>query len=613
MTNVLPVSKLISVAVTITPTAAQGLNLNSAMIIGDTEGVIDTTSRYRTYLTLAQVAGDFGSTSSEYLAATVFFGQNPQPSLLYIGRWAKTATHGRFYCGPLLTANQAVSAWTAITNGAFLVYEDGVPLNVTGLNFATATTLNGVASTIQTAMVALEANTTVVYNLNFTRFEFGSGTSGTASSLSFFQTSAAVGNAVFNANPVAADTLTINGSTITFVAANPVGNQVLIGNTQAVTLANLISFLNSTTDVNIRAANYNLTGSTVYGVAVATGTGGNGMLISKNSTAITSVANFAGGVVGTDISVKLVGTNAAANGAYAAPGVAAETALASVQAIEQVFANFYAMTFAAGFVGGNNADILDADHLAIAAYVEGDSNRHIYGLTTAEGAALLPNDVTSIGAQLKALSYNRTFFQWSSHNSFAVCSLIGLGATVNFSASNSTITFAWKQEPGIVAENFTASQSAALDANNYNYFAAFNNNTSITLNGTVASGHYIDEIWNADWFASSLQTSVYNLFYTSPTKIPQTDAGSHTIAATMKGTCVQAANNGFVGPGTWNSSGFGQLQQGQFMPTGYYIYTPPIVSQNQSDRGARKSVTFQIALKEAGAVHDVLISATVNQ
>jgi hypothetical protein len=610
MANTLPVAKFISVSVTITPTAALGPNLNSLMIIGDTDGIIDTTERYRSYLSLTAVQADFGTTNPEALAAKVFFGQNPQPTQLYIGRWAKTATHGRLRCAPLSPTNSLIATWNAIVNGAFLIYVDGVPVDVSGLSFAAAANLNAVAATIQTALAILAAGSTVVYNATFNRFEFGSGTTGLISSDSFLQTSAAFGSASFSGNPANNDTLTIKGTLITFVAGAPVGSQVQIGASLAATLVNLLAFLNASVDVNLSAQTYSVVGSILYIVSKATGTAGNATTLAKVSTAITlSGATLSGGVAGTDISGTLGGT-ATSSGAYLAPGIAAESALAGVQAVENVFANWYGLNFAAGT---NNADIADSDHIAIAGYIEGDANRHLYGLTTAEGAALLGNDTTSIGAVLHALGYKRTLYQWSSQNAYASCSLFGLGVTVNFDGSQTTINFMWKLEPGVIAENLNATQAANLDANKYNYFAALNNNTSITVNGYVASGNYIDEIWNSDAFGSAIQTDVFNLFRTTTTKIPQTDAGMHMIGTTIAGTCVRYVKNGFLAPGVWNSNGFGQISTGDFLDEGFYIYTPPVASQSQSARSARQSVAFQVAAKEAGAVNDVLVSVIVNQ
>lgn len=616
MVNTLPVSKFIQVSVTITPTAAQGPNLNSAMFVGDTQGVIDVTQRFRSYSGLPGVATDFGTTAPEYLGAQVFFAQNPQPTQLYVGFWAKAATPGRLLGGALTTAQQAMANFTPVTAGAFLVLEDGAAYAITGLNFSAQTNLNGVASTIQTALASAQANTKCVWNSNFSRFEFTSGTTGTGSSFVFLQNSTAVGSATFSGNPAPNDTITLNGSAITFVASGATGNQVNIGGTLALTLASLAALVNGSSDTQISKVTATVNTGTnantiVYFYDKTVGTGGNSYTLARSSSAITlSGATLAGGVADTTTPALLVANNVLNNGAYSVGGIAAESALAGVQAIESVFSNWYGLDMT---TANNNADVADSDHLAIAGYIEGDSNRHLYGLTTSEASALNTNDVTSVGALLKALGYNRTFYQWSSQNAYASCSIFGRGVTVNFNNQNSTITFMWKQEPGVVAENLNSTQSASLDANNYNYFAAMNNNTSITVNGTVASGHFIDEIWNSDWFGSTIQTAVYNLLFTTPTKIPQTDAGMNMIATTIESVCKQAVLNGFLAPGTWNSTGFGNIQNGSFLSKGYYIYTPPVASQSQADRAARKSVPFQVAAKEAGAVHDVQISVVVNQ
>lgn len=209
MANTLPVSKLISVGVQITPTAAQGPDLNSLLIVGDTPGVIDARERYRLYSDLNGVAGDFGTSAPEYQAASIFFAAQPQPTRLYIGYWVRVAAAGRLTGATLSAAAQVMSNWTAITSGAFLAYIDGKPVNISGLNFSTATNLNGVASSIATALNSASAGSTAAWNSVYGRFAFISGTTGAASSFGFLQTPAAIGSAAFSGQPANNDTLTI--------------------------------------------------------------------------------------------------------------------------------------------------------------------------------------------------------------------------------------------------------------------------------------------------------------------------------------------------------------------------------------------------------------------
>jgi hypothetical protein len=110
--------------------------------------------------------------------------------------------------------------------------------------------------------------------------------------------------AVFSANPAASDTLTIGGTAITFVASGATGTQVNIGSSLAVTMSNLLTFLQASTDVNLVKFTYAASGAnTLYLYAnqfalsgANAGTAGNTLTIAKLSTAITlSGATLSGG------------------------------------------------------------------------------------------------------------------------------------------------------------------------------------------------------------------------------------------------------------------------------------------------------------------------------
>ena len=56
----------------------------------------------------------------------------------------------------------------------------------------------------------------------------------------------------------------------------------------------------------------------------------------------------------------------------------------------------------------------------------------------------------------------------------------------------------------------------------------------------------------------------------------------------------QAVNNALVAPGTWNGDGFGQLERGDYLPKGYYVYSEPIELQAQSER---EKLMFKVKLQ----------------
>jgi hypothetical protein len=324
--------------------------------------------------------------------------------------------------------------------------------------------------------------------------------------------------------------------------------------------------------------------------------------VTSATTGATSIVSFATPAGGTDIS-HILGL-AAADGGYQANGLVAETALAATTLFDVKFGQqWYSLTILGAAT---------ADHLAVAAYIEAANAYHFYGVTTQDSGVLVATTTTDIASQLKALAFNKTAIQYSSLNPYAVCSSLARIATTDYTGNNTTITLMWKQEPGVGFENLDQNQIAALEAKNCNVFVAYDNNTAIIEPGVSTSGLFIDEIMGVAAFAIAIQTASFNLLYLSPTKIPQTDAGMHIIATTIEQVCAQFVSNGFLAPGDWDAAGFGTISQGQFLPKGYYIFTPAISTQSQASRGARMSVPIQVAAKLAGAVHNINLGITVN-
>lgn len=493
----LPVSRLVTVDINLGSVAAQAPNLNTCLVVGSTN-VIDVVERIRSYASIDAVAADFGTTAPEYLAAVLFFGQSPQPSQLYIGRWAETATSGILYCGALSVTEQTIATWNAITAGNFKIVIDGSSAtNIVCGSFAAAANLNAVAAIIQTAVRAIGTGgftlATVVWNGS--KFIFTSGTTGTSS---------AVG-------------------------------------------------------------------------AMTAGT-----------------AN--------DISVVLKGT--AGTLASTVAGIAAETPVAAVTILDRTL-YWWGLTFASTTPTSDQL-------LAVATYVEAAANRHTFGITSTVAACYDGTSTTDIMYLVKAGNYKRTFVQYSA-NPYAFASWFGRAVTVNFTGNNTVITMMFKTEPSITAETLTTSQADAIQAKNGNVFVNYNNNTAIIQYGKGGAGFYFDEIQNTDAFAYAIQNAYWNLLYTSTTKIPQTDAGNQLGANAIESACVEFVANGTLAPGYWESNGFGQIKQGDYLPKGYYIYTPPISSQSQAARAARQSVAYQVAGKLAGAIQGSNIAVNISR
>lgn len=491
MTKGLNIGRLVRATVNLAPLAAARRGFGTLLVAGDSD-VIDGVERIRAYVDLESVAGDFGTSAPEYLAAALYFGQSPRPQNLMIGRWLRTATSGLIEGGILTTAQQVMSLWTAITTGSFKITVDSVEKTLSALDFSGETNLNGVASVINASL------TGAVVSWDGSRFTLTSSTTGVTS---------------------------------------------------------------------------------IVGYASATGSG-------------------------TDISTMLKLT--AATALVPVPGFAAETPVECAVALANQSGQWYGLSFAA-------ATMPTDDQLeAVAAFIEGASISRILGVTETDTRVLDDSYTTDLASRFKALAYKRTCVQFSA-NKYAICSLMGRAFSVNFNANRSTITLMYKQEPGIVAENLTETQAQTLKAKRCNVFVQYMNDTTIIQYGVMSGQAYFDEIHGLDWFTDALQTAEYNLLYQSKTKIPQTDDGQNQLVNVASSVCQEAINNGLVAPGQWNADGFGQLSRGDFLDQGFYIYTPPMAAQDQSIREQRIAPPLQIALKLAGAIHELDCIVDVNR
>lgn len=388
-----------------------------------------------------------------------------------------------------------------------------------------------------------------------------------------------------------------------------------IGTWQAITTGSFKIAIDGT-DRTIASLDFSAA-TTMTGVAAIINTGlgiyggctwdGNSFVITSDSGGATSTLGYAvAPPSGADISALIKCTSGTAASAPIA-GVDAETPAECALILANASAAWFGLTFAA------TATITDQQYIDTAALIEGLDLKRIFAITTQDADCLDGTVTNDIMSELKDLAYKRTWTQYSSSSAYAAVSAVSRAFSVNFAANRSTITLMYKTEPGVSAELLTETQALALQDKNGNVFVEYVNDTAIIQYGTMASGHYFDEIHGLSWFEDAVQNNVYNLLYTSKTKIPQTDAGQNQIVAAVTAACEEAVNNGLVAAGIWNADGFGQLERGQNLPNGYYIYASPMALQAQATREQRIAPPIQVAIKLAGAIQEVDILIDVNR
>ena len=253
------------------------------------------------------------------------------------------------------------------------------------------------------------------------------------------------------------------------------------------------------------------------------------------------------------------------------------------------------------------------DALKAAALINAATPYRICAFTSKDTQELDGQQRSSLGYKLSEVKNNRAIVCYSSTDKSMAMSVLGRMSTVNFNGSNTTITLKFKQAPGVAPEYLRTSQANALQKNHVNVFAQYQNDTAILQEGTMAGGFFIDEVHGLDWLQNRVETDLWNLLYTSTTKIGQDDVGVNDLLTTINKSIDAGVKNGLIAPGVWNGDSFGALNKGDTLSSGYYVYISPLDEQAQSDREQRKAPPIQVAVKLRGAIHFVDVLITVNR
>jgi hypothetical protein len=194
-----------------------------------------------------------------------------------------------------------------------------------------------------------------------------------------------------------------------------------------------------------------------------------------------------------------------------------------------------------------------------------------------------------------------------------MASYAGRGLSTNFEGSNTTSTMHLKTLSGVEPD-------PSMTQTILNLALAAGADTYVSLQGdpcvfTSGANLYFDQIYNRLWFVGALQVAGFNYLAQTGTKVPQTENGMSGLVGRYRSVCVQAVTNGYLAPGTWNSStsfGPGTALVLNVAQQGFYLYSLPVALQSQVARVARDAPLVQIAAKEAGAIQNSDVIVNVN-
>ena len=226
----------------------------------------------------------------------------------------------------------------------------------------------------------------------------------------------------------------------------------------------------------------------------------------------------------------------------------------------------------------------------VASWVETAKKFAIFWITDVN--AYDPSKSTDLASVLKLANRNRSAVVWHATPAggadYPDAAWMGEG----FPYEPGTSTWAYKTLNGVTPDTLLASQETALKGKNCNYYMTVGG-VSITQEGKVASGEYIDIIIGTDWIEARLREAVYSALVNNR-KIPYDDTGIAMIEGLVKGVLNEAASKGI-------------LQADSIAVT-----VPKYADIPQADKLARKLPDVKFSALYQGAIHSVTINGTIS-
>ena len=266
--------------------------------------------------------------------------------------------------------------------------------------------------------------------------------------------------------------------------------------------------------------------------------------------------------------------------------VADGTITTGMTAIKAADNDFYGVVLASH----EKQDILD-----MAAYVE--TQTMLFGTSTDEAGAYAQASTDDVLSQLKNNEYYRTFCDvrkdasdYEESAKMARCFAIDPGGE----------TWALKSLASVKTDGWTETEYTTIKNKNGNTYEKVRN-ISVTQNGKVVAGEWIDIIRFRDWLVEEIQTNVFTLLKNND-KVPYTDAGIAMVENVVRKALEDGQDRGGIAPTEYDENN--NENPG-------FVLTVPLSSEiTPTQKATRDLKDIKFTARMAGAIHTVEIKGS---
>lgn len=266
--------------------------------------------------------------------------------------------------------------------------------------------------------------------------------------------------------------------------------------------------------------------------------------------------------------------------------VADGTIATGMTAIKAEDNDFYGVVLASH----DKQDVLD-----MAAYVE--TQTMLFGTSTDEAGAYAQASTDDVLSNLKNNEYYRTYCDvrkdasdYEESAKMARCFAIDPGGE----------TWALKSLASVKTDGWTETEYTTIKNKNGNTYEKVRN-ISVTQNGKVVAGEWIDIIRFRDWLVEEIQTNVFTLLKNND-KVPYTDAGIAMIENVVRKALEDGQDRGGIAPTEYDENN--NENPG-------FVLTVPLASEiTPTQKATRDLKDIKFTARMAGAIHTVEIKGS---